>query len=761
VDKDAGKQTKVTEERVTRKVIRRRASVETPVVESAPPVVEAAPEVVETPIEVAPEPVVVQEAAPVAPEPEPVVEKAPEVQKPKEPVSPYANTFQKLKVLNKTEIEPRLQVKAPAAPGYQPDNRPSFGGPGNPTLTRKEIIDIRDSHGKGGKKRKMPHGRVPQKTQITQRKAEKRVIKMGEMISVQEFAKKMSVKANEVIQKLMRLGMIATINQTIDVDTATLVASEFEYEVEKVSIGAEDILQAQITEEAAKEDAGDIQVRPPVVTIMGHVDHGKTSLLDIIRKANVAAGEAGGITQHIGAYSITTESGRQITFIDTPGHESFTAMRARGAKVTDIVIIVVAADDGVMPQTREAISHAKSAGVPIIVALNKMDKPGVNPEKVKKELTEFELVAEEWGGDTHYAPVSAKTGMGVSDLLESILVQAEVMELKANPKKFAKGIVIESRLDKGRGAVMTLLVQDGTLKIGDNIVAGSDFGRVRDMRDDRGMRLKEAGPALAVEITGLSGVSSAGDEVSVVSDEKKAKQIAEMRKNIEREKELAQSSKVSLDALYEKIEEGDVKELKIIVKADTDGSVEVLKDSIQKLSTSKVAVKVIHGAVGGITENDVMLAAASKAIIIGFNVRPQADGRKLAEQKQVEIRLYKIIYELADELKKAMAGLLAPNKVEKIIGRIEVREVYNIPKIGTIAGCYVNDGRVTRSSKVRLIRDDVEVYMGQLASLKRFKDDAREVKAGMECGLSIQNFNDIKVGDIIEPFEIEEVAATI
>lgn len=754
MDKEAGK-TKVTEERVTRKVIRRRASVDTAPSAETAPVVEAAPEfisepVVETP---APEPVVETSA------PEPVVEAAPTSEKTKE--SPYANSFQKLKVLNKTEIEPRLQVKAPAAPGYQPpEPKPSFGGGAN-TLTRKEIIDIRESHGKGSKKRKMPHGRTGQKTQITQRKAEKRVVKMGEAISVQEFAKKMSVKANEVIQKLMRLGMIATINQTIDVDTATLVASEFEYEVEKVSIGAEDILQAQLTEEAAKEDAGDIQVRPPVVTIMGHVDHGKTSLLDIIRKANVAAGEAGGITQHIGAYSITTESGKQITFIDTPGHESFTAMRARGAKVTDIVIIVVAADDGVMPQTREAISHAKSAGVPIIVALNKMDKPGVNPEKVKKELTEFELVAEEWGGDTHYAPVSAKTGMGVSDLLESVLVQAEVMELKANPKKSAKGIVIESRLDKGRGAVMTLLVQDGTLKIGDNIVAGSDFGRVRDMRDDRGMRLKEAGPALAVEITGLSGVSSAGDEVIVVSDEKKAKQIAEMRKNIEREKELAQSSKVSLDALYEKIEEGDIKELKVIVKADTDGSVEVLKDSIQKLSTGKVSVKVIHGAVGGITENDVMLAAASKAIIVGFNVRPQADGRKLAEQKQVEIRLYRIIYELADDLKKAMAGLLSPNKVEKIVGRVEVREIYSIPKVGTIAGCYVLDGKISRKSKVRLIRDDIEIYTGQLNSLKRFKDDASEVKAGMECGLSILNYNDVKVGDVIEPFDVEEVAASI
>ncbi len=758
MDKEAGK-TKVTDERVTRKVIRRRASVDAaPAVEPQAPAIETAPEMeVEQVVEQVAQP------EPVEPEPAPVEVVAVEPVPEKAKESLYANSFQKLKVLNKTEVETRLQVKAPASPGYKEEaaKRAAFGALPTQTLTRKEIIDVRDNHSKGSKKRKMAHGRTGQKTQITQRKAEKRVVKMGDAISVQEFAKKMSVKANEVIQKLMRLGMMATINQTIDLDTATLVASEFEYEIENVSFAAEDILLAQNTEEAAKEDVEDIKIRPPVVTIMGHVDHGKTSLLDIIRKANVAAGEAGGITQHIGAYSITTESGKQITFIDTPGHESFTAMRARGAKVTDIVIIVVAADDGVMPQTREAISHAKSAGVPIIVALNKMDKPGVNPEKVKKELTEFELVAEEWGGDTVYAPVSAKTGMGVPDLLESILLQAEVMELKANSKKLAKGVVVEARLDKGRGAVMTILVQDGTLRVGDNIVTGADFGRVRDMRDDRGMKLKEAGPSLAVEITGISAVASAGDEIVVVQDEKRAKQIAEMRKNIEREKELGQSSKVTLDSLYEKIAEGDVKELKVIVKADTDGSVEVLKDAIQKLSTPKVVVKVIHGAVGGISENDVLLATASGTIIVGFNVRPQSNARDLAEQKGVEIRLYKIIYELADDLKKAMAGLLAPNKVEKIIGKVEVREIYSIPKVGTIAGCFVTNGRITRQSKVRLIRDDVEVYMGTLNSLKRFKDDAREVKEGMECGLSIYNFNDIKVGDVIEPFEVEEIAATI
>ena len=756
-DKETGKQTKVTEERVTRKVIRRRASVETAAPEPEP-VVEVAP-VVDTPVEVSePEPVQVQVQAEVE-EPAPVAD-------PEAPVkeSLYANSFQKLKVLNKTEFQPKIQVKVPA-----PEQRPSpevkatFGGAIAQTLTRKEIIDIRDNNQKGGKnsKRKMAHGRTGQKTQITQRKAEKRVIKMNDVISVQEFAKRMSVKSNAVIQKLMKLGVMATINQTIDLDTATLVASEFEYEIEKVSYAPEDILLAQQTEETAKEDVEDIKTRPPVVTIMGHVDHGKTSLLDVIRKANVAGGEAGGITQHIGAYSITTESGKQITFIDTPGHESFTAMRARGAKVTDIVIIVVAADDGVMPQTKEAISHAKSAGVPIIVAINKMDKPGADPEKIKKALTEFEMVPEEWGGQTIYVPVSAKTGKGIPELLEFILLQAEVMELKANSKKLAKGVVVEARLDKGRGAVMTVLVQDGTLHIGDNIVTGSDFGRVRDMRNDLGMKLSEAGPSLDVEITGISSVASAGDEIVVVQDEKRAKQIAEMRRNTEREKELGQSSKVTLDSLYEKIAEGDVKELKVIVKADTDGSVEVLKDAIQKLSTSKVIVKVIHGAVGGISENDVMLATASGTIIVGFNVRPQSNARELAEQKGVEIRLYRIIYELADDLKKAMAGLLAPNKVEKIIGKVEVREIYSIPKVGTIAGCFVVDGKITRQSKVRLIRDDIEIFMGSLNSLKRFKDDAREVKAGAECGLSIYNYNDIKVGDVIEPFEVEEVAASI
>ncbi|MCB0327767.1 MAG: translation initiation factor IF-2, partial [Bdellovibrionales bacterium] len=427
----------------------------------------------------------------------------------------------------------------------------------------------------------------------------------------------------------------------------------------------------------------------------------------------------------------------------------------------DIVVLVVAGDDGVMPQTKEAINHAKSANVPIIVAVNKIDKPGVDIDRIKKELTEFEMVPEEWGGDTIYVPVSAKTGQGIEQLLEFIHLQSEILELKADPSSLAKCVVVESRLDKGRGSVMSVLVQEGTLRLGDNIVSGGEFGRVRDMRDDRGAKVKEAGPSKAVEITGLSGIAVAGDLVNVVKDEKTAKQISQMRVNIAREKELAQSSRVSLDDLYNKIAEGDLKELRVVVKADTAGSVEVLTDTLEKLSTSKVVVKVIHGAVGGITENDVTLAIASGAIIVGFNVRPQTNAKKVAEQKGVEIRLYKIIYELSDDIQTAMAGLLAPQEIEKVLGHVEVKEVYNIPRVGTVAGCQVVDGKIVRSNQVRLVRDDVVVYTGKLASLKRFKDDAKEITQGKECGLSIENYNDIKVGDKIESFEIEQVAASL
>ncbi|RME35260.1 MAG: translation initiation factor IF-2, partial [Deltaproteobacteria bacterium] len=494
--------------------------------------------------------------------------------------------------------------------------------------------------------------------------------------------------------------------------------------------------------------------------IMGHVDHGKTSLLDAIRATNVIAGEAGGITQHIGAYDVELD-GRKIAFLDTPGHEAFTAMRARGTKVTDIVVLVVAADDGVMPQTKEAINHAKAAGVPIVVAVNKIDKPDANPERVKQELTEFELVPEEWGGDTIFVEVSAKEKINIDGLLEMILLQAEVLELKANPNKRASGAVVEARLDRGRGPVATVLVQEGTLKVGDPIVSGVHWGRVRTMTNDRGEKLKEAGPSTPVEITGLSGVPDAGDTFHAVKDEKSAKEVAQHRAQKLREAELAKSSKISLEQLYAKIQEGDVQELRVIVKADVQGSVEAVKDSLLKLSNDKCRLVVIHTAVGGISESDVTLASASDAIILGFNVRPEPKANQLAEQEGVDIRLYNIIYDAVADVKSAMEGLLAPTLKEVALGRVEVRETFHISKVGTIAGCYVLEGKVTRNAKVRLVRDNVVIYEGSLSSLKRFKDDAREVVAGYECGIGLENYNDIKVGDIIEAYEIEEVKASL
>lgn len=649
-----------------------------------------------------------------------------------------------------------LRIVKPAPKDYN-SNAQAIG-----TGRRKDIIEIRDIYNPKNmrnKKRRKPLPGEGKKTEITVPKAAKRIIRMEDVISVAELAKKMSVKAGDVIGKLMGMGMMVTINQNIDSDTATLVASEFGYEVENVKVDAEDLLEQH--EKALESKPEDLQLRPPVVTVMGHVDHGKTSLLDKIRKADVAAGEAGGITQHIGAYSVKLDSGKQVTFIDTPGHEAFTSMRARGAKVTDIVILVVAGDDGVMPQTKEAINHAQSAEVPIIVAVNKMDKPGVDIDKIKNELTEFSMVPEEWGGDTIYVPVSAKTGKGINELLEFVALQSDILELKANPDRPARGVVIEASLDKQKGVVSTLLVQDGTLREGDTIVAGTYYGRVRAMRDDKGMRVKEISPSGAVELMGLSGVASAGDAFSIVPDEKKAKQITQLKHNQERQKELAKTSKVSLDDLYQKIALGDVKELKVVVKADTAGSVEVLTKKLEDLSTAKVSVKVIHGAVGGVSDNDVMLASASGAVIVAFHTRPTGSVRKLAEQESVDLRVYDIIYELLEDVTSAMAGLLAPKEVETVLGHAQVRQIFTIPKQGTVAGCMVTDGKVLRSSKVRLIRENVPIYTGELSSLKRFKDDAKEVREGMECGMSIVNYNDIKVDDVIEAFEIEEVAAEL
>ncbi len=623
--------------------------------------------------------------------------------------------------------------------------------------TRREVFEP----DRGGRMRKpKKNAKSAKKTEVTVSKAIKRVIRITDTITVGELAKRMGIKANELIGELMRQGSMVTINHPLDFDTAALLAGEYNYEIENVAFDEAAILDQPLAEKEAIESEEnrpeDLVSRPPVVTVMGHVDHGKTSLLDAIRAANVTGGEAGGITQHIGAYYVEL-GGRLISFLDTPGHEAFTAMRARGAKATDIVILVVAADDGVMPQTREAINHAKAGGVPIIVAVNKMDKPEANAERVKQELTEFELIPEEWGGETIFSEVSAKEQLNLDHLLEMILLQAEVMELKANPKKRGKGIIVEARLDKGRGPVATVLVQDGTLHVGDPIVSGVHFGRVRSMVDDRGNRLDVAGPSMPVEVTGLTGVPEAGELLHALEDEKKARDVAQHRQMKMREAELAKTSKISLDQLYAKIQEGDVKELKVVIKGDVQGSVEAVKESLQKLSTDACRLVVIHTGVGGITESDINLASASDAIVLGFNVRPEAKASQLAEQEGVDIRLYNIIYDAVADIKDAMEGLLAPTLREKALGRAEVRDTFSVSRIGTIAGCYILDGKMVRNARARLVRDSVVIWEGKLSSLKRFKDDVKEVAAGYECGLSLENYNDIKVGDIIEDYEMEEI----
>ena len=619
---------------------------------------------------------------------------------------------------------------------------------------RVEFFDG-DRMPKGRKPRKGQRSKETRQTEITQSKAIKRIIRISDSITVGELAKRMGIKANELIAELMRQGSMVTINHPLDFETASLLATEFSYEVENVAFDEAIVLEHAGLEKGEQESQENLQPRPPVVTIMGHVDHGKTSLLDAIRHANITAGEAGGITQHIGAYDVEI-NGNKISFLDTPGHEAFTAMRSRGAKVTDIVILVVAADDGVMPQTREAINHSKAAGVPIIVAINKIDKPDANPDRVKQELTEFSLVPEDWGGDTIFVEVSAKQKINLEQLLEMILLQAEVLELKANPGKRAKGSIIEARLDRGRGPVATVLVQEGTLRVGDAIVAGVHYGRVRSMVNDRGIQLQEAGPSCPVEVTGLTGTPEAGDSLHCLPDEKAAREVAQHRQQKLRELELAKISKISLDELFSKMKQGEVQELKVIVKADVQGSVEAVKESLTKLSTDACRLVVIHSAVGGISESDVTLASASDSIVLGFNVRPEPKAAALAEKEGVDLRLYSIIYDAVNDIRDAMEGLLAPTLREKHLGRVEVRDTFVVSKVGTIAGCYVLDGKVVRNAQVRLVRDNVVVWEGKLSSLKRFKDDAREVATGYECGIGLQNYNDIKVGDIIEAFEMEE-----
>lgn len=564
----------------------------------------------------------------------------------------------------------------------------------------------------------------------------------------------MGIKATDLIKSLMKMGMMVTINHTLDFDTAVILASEYGYEVENVAVDLDEILES--TPDAPES----LLKRPPVVTIMGHVDHGKTSLLDAIREANVIAGEAGGITQHIGAYDVEL-NGRKITFLDTPGHEAFTAMRARGAKVTDIVILVVAADDGVMPQTREAINHSKAAGVPIIVAVNKIDKPDSRPDQVKRELMEYGLVSSEWGGDTTMVEVSAKKRLNLEELLEMVLLQADMMDLMANPAKQAKGTVVEARLDKGRGPVATVLIQEGTLKNGDYCVVGVHSGRVRAMQNDRGEKVIEAGPSMPVELVGLSGVPDAGDIFVSMKDEKQAREIATLRQIKQREIELAKHTKLSLEDLYKRIQSGEVKDLNVIVKGDVQGSVEAVSESLRKLSTEAVRLNVIHSAVGAVTETDVNLAAASNAIIIGFSVRPEVKAQSLAEKEGVDIRLYSIIYDAVEDVKKAMEGLLEPTLKEKYLGRSEVREVFSVPKVGNVAGCYVQDGKMLRNAQVRLLRDNVVIYEGKMSSLRRFKDDVKDVASGYECGIGLENYNDIKIADIIEAFEIEKIATKL
>ncbi|MEM5688012.1 translation initiation factor IF-2 [Bacillus cereus] len=572
-------------------------------------------------------------------------------------------------------------------------------------------------------------------------------------LTVGDLAKKLSKEPSEIIKKLFMLGIMATINQDLDKDTIELIANDYGIEVEEEVIVSETEFETFIDEQ---DDEENLKERPAVVTIMGHVDHGKTTLLDSIRNSKVTAGEAGGITQHIGAYQVEVND-KKITFLDTPGHAAFTTMRARGAQVTDITILVVAADDGVMPQTVEAINHAKAAGVPIIVAVNKMDKPAANPDRVMQELTEYELVPEAWGGDTIFVPISAIQGEGIDNLLEMILLVSEVEEYKANPNRYATGTVIEAQLDKGKGTIATLLVQNGTLRVGDPIVVGTSFGRVRAMVSDIGRRVKVAGPSTPVEITGLNEVPQAGDRFMAFADEKKARQIGESRAQEALLAQRGEKSKLSLEDLFQQIQEGDVKEINLIVKADVQGSVEAMAASLRKIDVEGVKVKIIHTGVGAITESDIILASASNAIVIGFNVRPDVNAKRTAELENVDIRLHRIIYKVIEEIETAMQGMLDPEFEEKVIGQAEVRQTFKVTKVGTIAGCYVTDGKITRDSGVRIIRDGVVIFEGQLDTLKRFKDDVKEVAQNYECGITIERYNDLKEGDIIEAYIMEEV----
>lgn len=612
-----------------------------------------------------------------------------------------------------------------------------------------EKLQGKSSKGKGAKYRREKRDQHRQQTEkdLEQQELESKILKVTEFVTVNEVATMMNASTTQIISACMSLGIMVTMNQRLDAETLSIVAEEFGYEVEFVTAEIEESIEEEVD---APED---LKSRAPIVTVMGHVDHGKTSLLDYIREENVIAGESGGITQHIGAYGVTLEGGQKITFLDTPGHEAFTAMRARGAQVTDIAIIVVAADDDIMPQTKEAISHAQAANVPIVFAINKIDRPTANPDKIKEGLAAMNLLVEDWGGKIQSHDISAKTGQGINELLEKVLLEAELLELKSNPDKLASGTVVEAFLDKGRGYVSTILVQAGTLEIGDYVLAGTCSGKVKAMQDERGNNIEEAGPATPISILGLDGAPQAGDKFNVLQDEREAKQIATKRSQLQREQSVRTQRHITLDEIGRRIALGDFQELNIILKGDVDGSVEALTDSFQKLSTDEIQVNIIHKGVGAITESDVLLASASDAIIIGFNVRPMGNARAVADKEEIDIRMYSIIYDAINDLKDAMEGMLSPEMKEEITGNAEIRETFKISKIGTIAGCMVTSGKVFRNSQIRLIRDGVVIYTGELTSLKRFKDDVKEVSKGYDCGLQIKNYNDIKEGDIVEAFQ--------
>jgi translation initiation factor IF-2 len=814
------KETGLEQTRVKPTVIRRRRKVsepqEEPTAEAAPEVLPEAEALAPPAVETAPEPaaeIPVMEDVEMPAPPEPVVEpaaeesaEAPPVVAEEEPAPAAAPADRLKKVVKKIKRdEPAKIIKLPVAPVERPAERAKITPPaperiartpGRPTpaaetapppaeietkdakrkkkkgkaeeaegekkfikkkisFRTKAVIEAEDLYDdqRGRKPRKGAKGKkelVVQKPQFTVAKAIKRRIKIDDTIVLSDFAKRLGVKAGEIIKILMGMGTMATVNQALDFETAVVVAGEFNYEVERAAFEEDNILKPVVDEPEA------LAHRAPVVTIMGHVDHGKTSLLDVIRKTRITETEAGGITQHIGAYHVATDRGA-IAFLDTPGHEAFTAMRARGAKVTDIVVLVVAADDGVMPQTVEAINHARAAGVPIIVAVNKIDKPGADPDRVKRALIERGLTPEEWGGDTIFVNVSAKQATGIDQLLEMILLQAEVMELRANPDKLARGHVVEAKIDSGRGPVATVLVSEGTLHNGDAVVCGVYSGKVRAMLDDRGQSVESAGPSVPVEILGLSGVPMAGDEFVAVADEKAARQISLHRMQKQRTRDLAQTSRPSLESLFARMKQGEMKDLNLILKADVHGSIEALSDALTKLSNEEVKVNVVHAATGTITESDVSLATVSEAIIIGFNVRPTPKVHALAGEENVDMRFYNVIYDVINDVKAAMTGLMASRFEERVLGSAEVREVFQIPKIGAVAGCHVTDGKVERGRSLRLIRDGIVVYDGKNSSLRRFKDDVKEVQSGYECGIGIENFNDIKVGDRIEFYYLEEI----